>query len=285
MIRAEKLTDSSMSGIQFQWIENSVLLPGLFHLDTPQPNDGRTYIMYHGTTRANAEKIKANGFLRSTCGMLGAGVYLSRDLEKARRYPIKHPEKDKVIIKVKVNVGRIIVIRHQNHRLQKTWSSHGYDSAWVPPNCGMVNSGLEENCIWDPSRIEVLELIKPQLLQASSSFTSSQASSLASSLILSQTSSLASSLILSQTSSRVPSLASSLASSLAFSLALSQAPSRASSRASSLASFLILSQTSSQTSSQIPSLASSPALTRALSRASSRASSRAPSRVSPRAPF
>uniref|UniRef100_A0A3P9HJ27 Grass carp reovirus (GCRV)-induced gene 2j n=1 Tax=Oryzias latipes TaxID=8090 RepID=A0A3P9HJ27_ORYLA len=139
-----------MSGIQFQWLESSVLLPGLFHLDTPQPNDGRTYVMYHGTTRANAEKIKANGFQRSTCGMLGAGVYLSRDLEKARRYPINHPDKDRVIIKVKVNVGRVIVIRHQNHRLQKTWSSHGYDSAWVPPNCGMVNSGLEENCIWDP---------------------------------------------------------------------------------------------------------------------------------------
>uniref|UniRef100_A0A8C7YPT5 Grass carp reovirus (GCRV)-induced gene 2j n=1 Tax=Oryzias sinensis TaxID=183150 RepID=A0A8C7YPT5_9TELE len=152
-----------MSGIQFQWLESSVLLPGLFHLDTPQPNDGRTYIMYHGTTRANAEKIKANGFQRSTCGMLGAGVYLSRDLEKARRYPINHPDKDRVIIKVKVNVGRVIIIRHQNHRLQKTWSSHGYDSAWVPPNCGMVNSGLEENCIWDPSRIEVLELIKPQV--------------------------------------------------------------------------------------------------------------------------
>ncbi|RVE69995.1 hypothetical protein OJAV_G00083230 [Oryzias javanicus] len=111
--------------------------------------------MYHGTTRANADSIRSNGFRRSSDGMLGPGVYLSRDLEKARRYPIGHPDEDRVIIKVKVNVGRVIAIRHQNHSLQKTWSSHGYDSAWVPPNCGMVNSGLEENCIWDPNEIRL----------------------------------------------------------------------------------------------------------------------------------
>uniref|UniRef100_A0A3B3C4B8 PARP catalytic domain-containing protein n=1 Tax=Oryzias melastigma TaxID=30732 RepID=A0A3B3C4B8_ORYME len=131
------------------------LLPDwLSYLNTPKPRDGRTYVMYHGTTGANAGSIRNNGFRRSSNGMLGPGVYLSRDLEKARRYPIDHPDEDRVIIKVKVNVGRVIVIKYQNHHLQQTWSSNGYDSAWVPPNCGMVNSGLEENCIWDPSRIQ-----------------------------------------------------------------------------------------------------------------------------------
>uniref|UniRef100_A0A8C7XUH4 PARP catalytic domain-containing protein n=1 Tax=Oryzias sinensis TaxID=183150 RepID=A0A8C7XUH4_9TELE len=128
------------------------------------PQNGRTYVMYHGTTRASAESIWDNGFQRSKDGMLGPGVYLSRDLEKARRYPIDHPDEDRIIIKVKVNVGRVIVISKQNDPLQKTWSSYGYDSAWVPPNCGMVRSGLEENCIWDPCRIHILNLIKPQLL-------------------------------------------------------------------------------------------------------------------------
>ncbi|KAK9979107.1 hypothetical protein ABG768_012552 [Culter alburnus] len=41
----------------------------------------------------------------------------------------------------------------------KTWPEHGYDTAWVPPNCGMVKSGLEENCVHDPSRITVLDVM------------------------------------------------------------------------------------------------------------------------------
>ncbi|XP_024118407.1 uncharacterized protein LOC112139807 [Oryzias melastigma] len=174
-----------MSGIQFQRIDSTSLPQGLSYLNTPKPRDGRTYVMYHGTTGANAGSIRNNGFRRSSNGMLGPGVYLSRDLEKARRYPIDHPDEDRVIIKVKVNVGRVIVIKYQNHHLQQTWSSNGYDSAWVPPNCGMVNSGLEENCIWDPSRIQVIEIIKPKLLRAPSltpSLTRSQASSLTSSM-------------------------------------------------------------------------------------------------------
>uniref|UniRef100_H2L654 Uncharacterized protein n=1 Tax=Oryzias latipes TaxID=8090 RepID=H2L654_ORYLA len=140
----------------FCWAEDDFLPDGVFRLNTDEPQNGRTYVMYHGTTRASAESIRASGFQRSKDGMLGAGVYLSRDLEKARRYPIDHPDEDRIIIKVKVNVGRVIVISKQNHPLQKTWSSHGFDSAWVPPNCGMVRSGLEENCIWDPCRIHIL---------------------------------------------------------------------------------------------------------------------------------
>ncbi|KAK9979109.1 hypothetical protein ABG768_012554 [Culter alburnus] len=76
----------------------------------------RTYIMYHGTTMANAQKIQREGFKPSSDGMLGRGVY-------------------------------------------KTWNQHGYDTAWVPVNCGMVNSGLEEDCVYDPSRIRILEII------------------------------------------------------------------------------------------------------------------------------
>uniref|UniRef100_A0A3B3C9Q5 PARP catalytic domain-containing protein n=1 Tax=Oryzias melastigma TaxID=30732 RepID=A0A3B3C9Q5_ORYME len=148
----------------YEWAEDDFLPVGVTRLTTDEPENGRTYVMYHGTTRESAESIWENGFQRSSKGMLGPGVYLSRDLKKAERYPINHPDEDRVIIKVKVDVGRVIAIRHQNHPLQETWSSYGYDSAWVPPNCGMVKSGLEENCIWDPCRIHILNLIKPQLL-------------------------------------------------------------------------------------------------------------------------
>uniref|UniRef100_A0A3Q2XC02 PARP catalytic domain-containing protein n=1 Tax=Haplochromis burtoni TaxID=8153 RepID=A0A3Q2XC02_HAPBU len=124
-------------------------------LYTPQ-----TYIMYHGTTTACAQSILASGFRQSPDGMLGRGVYLTRDLEKASRYPIDHPDYDKIVIKVKVKVGKVKIIDYQDHPLQKTWHDHGYDTAWVPPNCGMVQSGLEEDCVWDPDRITIISTIK-----------------------------------------------------------------------------------------------------------------------------
>uniref|UniRef100_A0A665T8I8 Grass carp reovirus (GCRV)-induced gene 2e n=1 Tax=Echeneis naucrates TaxID=173247 RepID=A0A665T8I8_ECHNA len=147
---------------RFQWAEDDFDVPrGAFRLSEPQPRDDKTYVMYHGTTSRNAQRIRTSGFQQSADGMLGPGVYLSRDLQKASRYPIDHPEYDRVVIKVTVKVGKVVVINRQGHPLQKTWHAHGYDTAWVPPNCGMVKSGLEENCIWDPRRIEIINFIKP----------------------------------------------------------------------------------------------------------------------------
>uniref|UniRef100_A0A8C7CKK7 Uncharacterized protein n=1 Tax=Oncorhynchus kisutch TaxID=8019 RepID=A0A8C7CKK7_ONCKI len=114
------------------------------------PRNGRIYIMYHGTSWWAAQKIMAKDFCPSKCGMLGQGV----------RYPLDLTEHQKVVIKVKVNVGKVKKIDRQDHPLQKTWHDEGYDSAWVPPNCGMVKSGLEETCVWDPNRITVLDIIK-----------------------------------------------------------------------------------------------------------------------------
>ncbi|XP_069039198.1 uncharacterized protein [Lepisosteus oculatus] len=128
-----------------------------------EPEDGKTYIMYHGTTPAAAGKIKRNGFCPSEEGMLGQGVYVSRDLQKASKYPIKVPEHQRVVLKLKVNVGKVKKIDRQGHPLQKTWHKHGYDTAWVPPHCGMVKSGLEEDCVWDPRRITVISEINPRV--------------------------------------------------------------------------------------------------------------------------
>lgn len=146
-----------------QWVEDDFdLSTDEGELGLSQPQNGRTYIMYHGTTTGNALHIQNNGFHQSPDGMLGQGVYLSRDLAKARRYPIGHPENDKAVIKVRVNVGNVIAINYQGHPCQKTWHNYGYDTAWVPPRCGMVRSGLEEDCVWDPRRIHVLEVILPE---------------------------------------------------------------------------------------------------------------------------
>ncbi|CAJ1075605.1 hypothetical protein PFLUV_G00181530 [Xyrichtys novacula] len=152
--------------MQYQWPnDDGDLPPGVTRLGRSGPQSRQSYIMYHGTTRQAAQSILATGFRQSSDGMLGRGVYLSRDLEKARRYPIGHPEDDKAVIKVVVNVGRVIAIRQQGHPRQKTWHDPAYgrvyDTAWVPPNCGMVPSGLEEDCVWDPNRIQIIKVIYP----------------------------------------------------------------------------------------------------------------------------
>uniref|UniRef100_A0A3Q3JMC1 PARP catalytic domain-containing protein n=1 Tax=Monopterus albus TaxID=43700 RepID=A0A3Q3JMC1_MONAL len=120
------------------------------------------YLMYHGTTRKNVRSILVDGFHQSEDGMLGRGVYLSRDLQKASRYPLGHSEDDRVIIKVKVDVGKVIAITYQGHPL--------YDTAWVPPNCGMVESNLEENCVWDRKRIKIIGLNFPKPTPALTAF-------------------------------------------------------------------------------------------------------------------
>ncbi|ROL41639.1 hypothetical protein DPX16_9230 [Anabarilius grahami] len=126
-----------------------------------EPAEGRVYRMYHGTSREAAQKIKVSGFKRSSKGMLGSGVYLSRDLKKASRYPLELPANQRVVLRVRVNVGKVIKIDRQDHPLQKTWHDYGYDTAWCPPNCGMVPSGLEEDCVWDPQRITVIYEMVP----------------------------------------------------------------------------------------------------------------------------
>lgn len=127
------------------------------------PVSGQVYTMYHGTSMEAAKKIRKEGFCQSAGGMLGRGVYLSRDLEKARRYPLNLQAYQRVVLKVRVSVGKVKKIDCQGHPLQNTWHDHGYDTAWCPPKCGMVPSGLEEDCVWDPQRIQVIEMLYPFL--------------------------------------------------------------------------------------------------------------------------
>lgn len=126
------------------------------------PVDGKIYVMYHGTSRENAANIQREGFRRSVDGMLGPGVYLSRDLQKASRYPLRLCEHQRVVLRCKVYVGKVKRIDYQNHPMQRTWHENGYDTAWCPPNCDMVESNLEEDCVWDPVNITVIDEIYPR---------------------------------------------------------------------------------------------------------------------------
>jgi ubiquitin len=120
---------------------------------------GMVMTMYHGTSGANARVIKAagvNGLRPSTGGMLGAGVYCSREQKKALAYA-----RDKtggnsggVIFVLRVHVGKVKAIRSMGDPLQQTWHAAGYNTAWVPP--GVNPSGLEEDCVWNPQRVTIV---------------------------------------------------------------------------------------------------------------------------------
>uniref|UniRef100_A0A8C7IDL0 PARP catalytic domain-containing protein n=1 Tax=Oncorhynchus kisutch TaxID=8019 RepID=A0A8C7IDL0_ONCKI len=123
------------------------------------PEDSHVYVMYHGTSKQAAVEIQRNGFTPSRVGMLGAGVYLSRDIRKVIRYPLGSSDSNRMVLKVKVNVGRVKVINKQGHDNQYNWHTHGFDTAWVPPGVGMVPSNQEEDCVYDPKRIKVMALL------------------------------------------------------------------------------------------------------------------------------
>ncbi|KAM9547582.1 GCRV-induced gene 2p isoform 1-T2 [Salvelinus alpinus] len=127
-----------------------------------EPQKGDAYTMYHGTNVQTARLIITNGFRQSPDGMLGPGVYVSRNQQKAARYPLKSPPSDRVVLQLRVNTGRVKRIDKDNHPMQKSWNAAGYDTAWVPPNCGMqsVPSGMEEDCVFDPQRVVVTSIAK-----------------------------------------------------------------------------------------------------------------------------
>ncbi|XP_027034509.1 grass carp reovirus (GCRV)-induced gene 2p [Tachysurus fulvidraco] len=132
------------------------------HLRAEQePKSGKYYTMYHGTKLQDARSIIQNGFRQSSDGMLGPGVYVSRNQKKAERYPLKCTFTERVVLKLNVDCGKIKKIDSDNHPMQKSWHANGYDTAWVPPHCGMkaVPSGMEEDCVWDPKRIKVIDIV------------------------------------------------------------------------------------------------------------------------------
>ena len=48
--------------------------------------EGGSRTMFHGTSESNAASIERGGFNVSSDGMLGRGVYLSKDFSKASAY-------------------------------------------------------------------------------------------------------------------------------------------------------------------------------------------------------
>ncbi len=102
----------------------------------------QAFVMFHATDADSAASILEEGFIISTGGnqMLGNGIYASTKWSKTLSY-------GDVVIKLLVYAGRVAKIDCQGHPMQKTWQKW-YESAWVPPNCGMVQSGFTVSRLW-----------------------------------------------------------------------------------------------------------------------------------------
>ena len=149
--------------------------------------------MYHGTTHEVAALVLASRLLHpSDKGLLGEGVYVTADINKALRY-------GPAVIECAVYPGRTLTVARRFHPQQKNWRAHGYDSAWIPPNAFVSTSrraeeaaannngaatdaaaalseaeqharlagtrnatggDLEENCVADPRRVVPLRVVR-----------------------------------------------------------------------------------------------------------------------------
>lgn len=141
-------------------VDDGACFPGVLLAPSQAPQNKGVYTMFHGTSVASARLIITNGFQPSAFGTLGRGVYVSRDMMKASHYPWNISPSDHVIFELRVRVGRVKRIDQNNHPLQYTWSTQGYNTAWIPPNCGITASGLEEDCVSDPKRVKVVGIAK-----------------------------------------------------------------------------------------------------------------------------
>ncbi len=97
----------------------------------------QVFIMYHSTKNGlTASSIVREGFRASEGSgqMLGNGIYVASTRQKADGY-------GDVMFKLLVYPGYVATVDKQGHPLQKTWHKE-HESAWVPPECGMVRSGL-----------------------------------------------------------------------------------------------------------------------------------------------
>ncbi|CAJ1433496.1 unnamed protein product [Effrenium voratum] len=138
------------------------LLSAFWMRKAPPPAEGQWVRVFHGTTLDNAKKIQWEGFIPSKNGMLGSGVYVSRDLRKVWNYGrihkrVKGVVATGVIMELEVFVGKLCIVDRQGHTFQRRWREE-FDTAWVPANSGMVHSNREEACVKSAAWIRVVRI-------------------------------------------------------------------------------------------------------------------------------
>lgn len=115
---------------------------------------GEQVVMYHGTTRAAARSIWADGFVPSSYGMMGPGIYLSRDFawasDFARSKAAKGFDRSErgVVLTCRVCRGASKRLGYTG-KMRQEWQRQGVDSVHV------VNQSAHftEDCVVSPDRV------------------------------------------------------------------------------------------------------------------------------------
>ena len=109
--------------------------------------------MYHGTDLASAIQIMqagVHGLKPSSSGMLGAGVYCSRELQKAQAYAPRQQLQPGFgivfLLRIEAWEGEGDPQHPRRHGIKLGTTLHGCVNA----------SGLEEDCVWDPQRVKIV---------------------------------------------------------------------------------------------------------------------------------
>ena len=83
--------------------------------------------------------------------MLGDGLYVSRDIAKTHGY-------GPVCFRLLVYPGKTKRVTDQDDPLRTGWQAT-HSSAWVPPDCSMVDSDREETCVRTSAQVRILGIL------------------------------------------------------------------------------------------------------------------------------
>jgi len=112
----------------------------------------QTLTLYHGTGLSIARKIEREGFLRSTTGCLGAGVYVAEKGKASRFAQAVHRHRGKpALLTLQVTVSKPKYVSGDDH----TWQAQGFDACYTDHTS---ESEKPEWCLTDPKQAKVVKV-------------------------------------------------------------------------------------------------------------------------------
>jgi hypothetical protein len=107
-------------------------------------------LLFHCTTKSNADAIRRNGFTCGSSGIAGGGIYFAASVEDAAR----KAHRNGVVLECQVDLGRVHDVGFNGDPslcLSKV-RAKGCDSVRIPRN-GQPGT---EYCVYEPSRVRVV---------------------------------------------------------------------------------------------------------------------------------
>lgn len=121
--------------------------------------DAQVLKLFHGTSWTRAQQIQRDGFVESTVGLLGPGIYVARE-DKARRFAqdsSRHQGSAGGLVEVLVRVRNPKYVRSNN----KSWRSEGHDA------CRADETSISPNMEWviaNRSQVDVVRISRVSLV-------------------------------------------------------------------------------------------------------------------------